>query len=108
MDVTIDTVTNRAPTWWNDPYMHCVRIAYQPVCIINDCSLISRGKISLIFVGVNYKLFKLYPSDQSMIITNAHCVQLPNSYIIILSVSVKCVINVMVGSYIQYLRLSSI
>ena len=19
-DVTIDTVTNRAPTWWNDPY----------------------------------------------------------------------------------------
>ena len=20
-DITIDTVTNRAPTWWNDPYL---------------------------------------------------------------------------------------
>ena len=21
MDATIDTVTNRAPTWWNDPWV---------------------------------------------------------------------------------------
>ena len=31
-DVTIDTVTNRVPTWWNDPRIWCMNYMYLQGC----------------------------------------------------------------------------